>query len=486
MSDSPEELSRLSWALSRVEGLRERRSFVDSLIEARDRLDNGDLDVVVVAARRMTCLYSLFLSAGLRSPRRGEVTSDRFLTIRNLDEWRGKRVLLLDDTKITGCTIESRAAVLRACAPEAEIDEKVVLDLSVDPPRDSRDIAEIRQHLHLEFAAIFGEKLIPYFTDFPTSTECKLAPSDFSKLLEMPGWTCVDVTNRALARSRCRSFTLLPPDGLIESYCQSLGIPCSWLKVAKLRVISRDDGAGTVFRVVPIVLTGPFPNDRLLALAAKCSLRTEGDGVAAEMMGLVSYLLSVQFLKYMRGEIEVVTGVEVNADASIEQLVMGAELRALLPSILDGLESWLSTVDLSDFDAEVEGDSGLQLGDQRVTEFASYLILGDNLVRPAFKLFFSGESNGEQRTYIPIDVGSRQAKENVGSYSLALDVLNDLGFAVPEFKSLDGVSCRVFRNGEPNAWPTVGPLGGRLALLAETMEVVRSGAGSTMRPLFRT
>lgn len=485
MSEVADELARLSWALARVEGLYERRSFVDSLLEARNRLDSGDLDVVVVAARRMTCLYSLFRSAGLRAPSRGEVTSDRFLTLRNLDDWRGKRILLLDDTKITGYTLDKRLATLRSCVPKAEISGGVVLDLSVNPPRDARSVAEIRQRLHLEFAAVFGENLIPYFTDFPTTTERELAPSGFSKLLEMPGWTCVDVTNRALARSRCRSFTLLPPDGLVARYCRSLGIPSSWLKVAKLRVISRDDGVDTAFRVIPIILTDPIPNDRLLELAGRVGLPTWGAGVAAELMGLVSYVLSVHFLEYAREAIRAAVGIDVDVDASIEQLVMGSDLRALLGSMGSGLEAWLSSSNLRDFETEFDGGIGLQLGEERVSEFASYLILGDDLVRPAFEIFFNAEASGETRTYLPVDVGSRRAKENLGSYSLALDVLNDLGFAVPEFRSMGEVSCRVFRNGEPNSWPTAGPLGGQLALLTETMEVVRSGDGSVMRPLFR-
>src|SRR5471032_3087894 len=63
--------------LSAITDPDDRRKLIAVLIDALDRLDTREVDIVLLAARRMVCLYQLLRERGLDGPRNGEIMSDR-------------------------------------------------------------------------------------------------------------------------------------------------------------------------------------------------------------------------------------------------------------------------------------------------------------------------------------------------------------------------------------------------------------------------
>ena len=74
-----------------------------ALIEFGKFIRKIDADVLVFMARKSLCLYDVLLGIGI-PPADQWVVSDRLLDMR-LDNLRGKRIALIDDTLIVGTTL---------------------------------------------------------------------------------------------------------------------------------------------------------------------------------------------------------------------------------------------------------------------------------------------------------------------------------------------------------------------------------------------
>src|ERR1700739_2911137 len=95
---------RFDTALQAVEDQDLRRGIVELFAQARARAQAGEVDVVVLAARRLACVYQLLVDRGMEPlTSHCDVVSDRFLDVPGPWSWR--KVIVLDDSVVVGTTL---------------------------------------------------------------------------------------------------------------------------------------------------------------------------------------------------------------------------------------------------------------------------------------------------------------------------------------------------------------------------------------------
>ena len=262
-------------ALSAVSDHALRDGVIELFLRAHDAVANDGVRIVVLAARRMPCLYMLLLEAGLE-PLGCEVVSDRFLQIdRRSGFWRGRRARILDDSVIVGSTLtflRQDVVSLVGSADLVEIDavctdgDQIVRALATEldlgsTPRRTTD--EVRQ-FSLDVATALFQSQIPYFSDFPISNRTAMGSRDVDALLELDGWLSAEVTSALMGTPNHAAYSLLPTEGTWETIEQALGPSvAACVAVAKVRMFTRfiDDSGELV--VVPLALIEPCSESRL-------------------------------------------------------------------------------------------------------------------------------------------------------------------------------------------------------------------------------
>ena len=78
---------------------------LSSLKKFSDYIDSQKPDIIVLIARKAICLFDLFNYLGINRPQ-GEIVSDRVLDL-EVEYFRDKRVIVVDDTLILGTTLKA-------------------------------------------------------------------------------------------------------------------------------------------------------------------------------------------------------------------------------------------------------------------------------------------------------------------------------------------------------------------------------------------
>jgi hypothetical protein len=456
---------------------------------AHSDLESGEVDVVVVAARRMSCLYALLREQGLGSPEKGVVTSDRFLELQfNRDWWHGKNVRILDDSWITGRTVNDRIGrISEFVGRHGSVSAEVVV-ASISVPSDVHFVTEPvkleREEfslLHQDFARVMGNSLVPYFTDFVVSNDQQTSSISFEELLQTPNWVTVDVTNSAIAGTRYKTFSLIPRGEFREKITSTLGGLAPLLEICKFRLFVEDSGVDVRFRVVPIISVVPVSS----ASVQKCAnaMKLTGQIERPEQaFGLIICAISVAMLKAFSKVLDTFDINEVlGIDAIFSEINFGDGLTDRIVSASDELR-FLDLLEPADSESSPEPvlSQSLRWNQKGIEDGAPLFVLGDDLVDPLyFKIIEL--SNGTDKKQISekpkqkvVDIGfeSKIQGSNSLTFSLALDVLNDLGYAVPINYVHEGVVSRGFKPGESaGEMPVKGILGGGLASIPITLRV---------------
>lgn len=465
-----------------------RADLVDALVDARAKLEQGEADVLVLAARRMACLYALMVQNGFQPPRRGTVMSDRFILLTRADWWRGKRVILLDDTSLTGKTLAQRKGRLQSLEGVVSISARPAVKLN----SAKYSFVEVRDCLHEVYARAFGEKLVPYFTDFPVSLVADVDSVQVSRLVNMAGWSAVDVTNSAVAGGPVKNYTLFPDQERISAFWGTNQSLPQLVQVAKLRlftVLADDRRIST--RFVPVVLIKAVTEDSARAAAEALGLDPLRNGeILAQTLSLISYLLSERLLDVIRDIMPKGESRQFVPDGALEILVFGPELCSRLAHFRDRLDEALSVLDVSDKSAAQHDPAFSFVAEGQPPTFgvgSRYYVMGDDVVGPVNELFGTDGSFTveEKRITLPLTQLAEARRSNADTTSLALDVLNDMGLTVPEFVTRNGEVSRVFRAGEVRPQnPRTGRLGGKLAQVASTFAVRIAEDEAVGSPLF--
>ncbi|MGV3712844.1 hypothetical protein [Pseudolysinimonas sp.] len=452
----------------------ERLALIRALISALDRLDAGDLDVVLVAARRMACLYQLLRERGLRPPSRGTIMSDRFTGLIANGAWAGKRVLLLDDTEVSGETMRKRyAAAKRLVGADDEVEKLAVL--KIGPKETRRSYA-----LHRQFALAFGENLIPFFTDFPVSREVGVTFGEFGKFLADDDWRVTEVTNEVIAGSGARAYSMFPRAELVDAILSRLGDARRLVEAIKIRVYSHDDIDGVRFRIVPLLLPAAMHEGSLRAWLTQQGVEPRDDLDQVEhAMGIVTMIVSRAALSVLSDRFRDRVGLEIVEDEAYTAVTLGPEVSMFASNAtVDGLAILQPALDPTNM---VQRDPTFvwpSEGRRKVKDDGTHFIaVGDDVSLPGYHLLYSGalktdEGVAEHVTTLRDIADATHA--NLLAASLALDIWNDVGYSVPTQLCHNGVVFRAYRRGE--AAPPLkdlrpGFLGGRMAAIPVTEQV---------------
>lgn len=470
----PAYMPALDAALSPIESPARRRELISAVIASVDALNKGEAGVLLLAARRMTCLYSLLREAGLPAPDRGTVISDRFLELLPDGAWSGQRVILLDDTTVTGKTLDEReAAAVRLVASKSDVTRKPAITIpKLDPEGESFE-------LHRQFASAFANRLVPFFTDFPVSDEVAMTAGAFDRLVSSRSWRAVEVTNAVAAGSGARAYSLFPGDELMADFEAVLGDLRRLVEIVKIRVYAYDSGSTVLVRVVPIVLTHAVREESVRRWLDDINVvASESTEQTAKALGVATFMLSRELLhvfnKYARSF----------ADRAFDEQVDFAEL-----SLGDALNKTATSHYLPSL-------ALLQVEDGRDPQpapavfawpnaeelLSHFVVIGDDAVLPGFEalrqtqLKIGGRrSKGWEKDATTLRGIADASQSNVMTASLAIDVLNDLGYAVPAQLHDDGVLFRGYRAGEAALREIEafrpGVLGGKLAAYPVTAQI---------------
>lgn len=448
----------LESALFKISDARIRWRMIDLFIDATRALDEGVYEVVILGARRMACLYGLMLTAGLPSPRRGTFVSDRFLEFAQEAEWwtKPRKVLLLDDSHRTGASLRRRLDRLAgAGSGDHELTTHVCYyEVNDNGPPDPMAVglsADECQRTGHEIAAALAEGVVPLITDFPISHEIVASHKEFEQFMNCDGWSSYDVTTSIVAGTGTRSYSLVPTPELLDSIREQLGPLGGLLEVAKVRIFADVGFRQVRFRVVPIVLLGSVLESdiaRIFAAKGYASIGADPNGTG---LAVVSYMLSRLLLARFR-ESAASDEISISTDYGLLEVYFG---RALL----DQIRAENQTDHFSDFDQLMESGSALDLLadanlNEQLGQFDAILssgryMIGDDLVRPIQGVLSLLDAQGEDRAFTTMSTVSRHLKASTHVIGLALDVLNDLGHAVPRFvRDEKGGLARGFRPAE--------------------------------------
>jgi hypothetical protein len=426
-------------------------------------IDHAEADVVFLGARGATAFHHLLRLAGQAEFHRGRVLSDRFIALEDRAVWEGQRAWLIDDRQTYGQAKQRlKKAAGGLCGEGFIVGDDV--HVALDSKRGEGN------KLHEQYALALGRACTPLFADFPITCEITVSAQDLVRLTSAEGlrrWDIANVTNTVVAPMGGRSYSIFPHGGFLRGFQDRVGTAASLIRMVKLRVFAFAQGrTGYRLRLVPMVLLNEQPIDVVRRWLIDSGLpndkdREEQPGPALALMG---YLLSRVWLDYVSDELggDWFGGQPLVEDLEFTRVAMSEVLsRAAGADRLGSLQALQgpTTEDLREpvFDLlsrEVErrlfavGDS--IKGDGRVG--ADELVAFLDTVR---RLLPETEPAAPEKAFktlaeLAVALSAELGHREVGDFtvSLALDVLNDLGHAVPVLRTRDGKATRGYRRGE--------------------------------------
>jgi|GEM_PF-2144858 len=474
----PEQFRTLSRARAYEHALRSidrpdhKRAIAWEVAKAEIDVDEGRADALVLVARRMACTYAL-LHASDETPLSGRACSDRFLQLADPVGWQGRRVILLDDTRATGSTLSERAKnIERLVGEPGRVDPRPAITI---PEENSEEHYE----LHNQFARAFSDGLQPFFTDFPVTKAIDVDAIVFEDLLAHDAWRTVDVTNAIVSGSPARAYSLFPLNGIAHALLDELGDLARLVEVVKVRVFARNNGDRTEVRFVPLILTSPMEANSVQEWIARVGLRPNGSAdQSAQALSLISFMLSRRLLDVLGEFMRRTFGLRLEEDGWLTRLMLG------------DLDTRTTDHYLRQFgvlEKYGKASSGplppVFIWPEGLNDSGEYHVLaGDDLVKGAFECLSAAQLDvraprrpGWEKNATTMAQIAEHDESNLMTASLAIDVLNDLGYAIPASLTHGGYVFRGYRAGEVALEPLdkrpASPHGGRLAAFPRTREV---------------
>lgn len=242
----------------------ELRTGVGRLFEDAQRLcRENSINLVVLTARRLACLYQLLVQHGMPELDGCEVVSDRFLDANPELDWASTRVLLLDDSVVVGTTLlrlhdelRSRAAVVLCRSVCLDVDQQAtyLLEDADFQPLHERSSQEVQTFSREVVVALF-EHQVPFFSDFPVTRPVTFTTKAWRRYLRSPDWHVADVTAPLLERSDRQALAQIPTEEHIQRLLSRIVPSASALVDSfKVRLYARTTDAGISVVFVPIAM----------------------------------------------------------------------------------------------------------------------------------------------------------------------------------------------------------------------------------------
>lgn len=201
---------------------------------------SGEGPLVVLAARKMTCLYKILQNAGLRAHKdktgaagedgRAEIPamSDRFIFLKpNLDHLKNRKIWLIDDLARQGEQLARRKENFKRHAPDrsGRAEDEEGADGEGEISVNARALIDVRhsnidaEHFRLiggddgagmirAYARTFAKNLMPYFTDFPVTRPFGMNENDFVRFMEGFGKQVFEVSSSVGIDEGLRCYTI--------------------------------------------------------------------------------------------------------------------------------------------------------------------------------------------------------------------------------------------------------------------------------------
>lgn len=276
MTSSPDEV------LSDISERALRDATVELFREAQARIDRGDVDLVVLTARRMPCLYQALVDGGMPPLVGAEVISSHALDM--LNGWRWDKVLVLDDNIILGSTLATLTEELRSrgarswttravCSDESQV-APYLLEAAHASSLVQATSQSVERYSEGVIRALYRRGR-PLFSDFPISAEFSTESDLWIQFIGESGWRVAEVTAPLLENYERKALVKVPTRDQ-QGYLFA-GLPqrvADLVEVSKLRCyVTQRDAARVSVRFVPICLMKPCDFDNLdQCLAEVCGL----------------------------------------------------------------------------------------------------------------------------------------------------------------------------------------------------------------------
>jgi hypothetical protein len=270
----------------------ELRRSVGGLFERAQKLvADGEIDLVILAARRLVCLYVLFVRFGMPEIDGCPVVSDRLVEGFPSVVQPGMRVLVLDDTIVVGTTLARLNDDLKAktgpggrvlCRVACIDDEQSAdylfegIDIECLQKRGSQAV----QQFSTDVVLAFSKNQLPFFTDFPSTEPLTFTRGAWDEFLGSPRWHVADVTGPMFDGSDIQAFAHIPTQDATSSFLSRLLPEVSELvDNVKLRSYVRSTAEGNIAVFVPLAMIAPCRPAKLdRALEAIGSVLRGSDG----------------------------------------------------------------------------------------------------------------------------------------------------------------------------------------------------------------
>lgn len=258
--------------LSAVSDAHLREATIDLFIHAIEEASRQAIDVCVFSTSRVANLYYLLLQAGLPEISCQIISGRDFTTQLDVEEWHGKRVLVLDDTVFLGSSLAIIVKRLRQLVADGQVTvnavcidkdtaSRALVQYSKISPAIRRESAAV-QTFSIELTAALHQGLVPPMGDYFMSSQIELSSANLDRLLSNDGWMRADVTSPVIAQSEVFSYSLFPRAPVNEAIDNALDsiIPgiSKFVALSKMRAYGRASGTRAVVRFVPVLVLTPF------------------------------------------------------------------------------------------------------------------------------------------------------------------------------------------------------------------------------------
>jgi DNA-binding transcriptional ArsR family regulator len=422
-----------------------RVTIINRMSEAARRVKDGEAARIVTASRRMTDLWALAAANGLEPALESgvEVVGDRLLGLLPAGAWAGDEAptLAVDDLSISGDTMNRLVARCARVASDEEdkeerqkrVEKFALIDLGENAVVE--DIAQIHRH----FALAFGRNAMPYATDFVLSDFLEISVSQVRRLLLDPACRVIDVTGAHAAGTPTWTCSLFPVGALRDRFFDELGAAHRLVTVAKVRLFAVSSLGRDTVRLVPMVLTRELPADGLGEWLSGQSVelptgrwpRREALTAAAS---LVSMVLSSTLFAVFRDHLKEKHRLGVGEDRDFIQLAAGRRFADVVrPASACSLECLVKRNAGRDhahratptrlFTWPVRRPPGRE---------RHYVIASDDVVEPVIDAIREADDD-----VMSIESLAERTGSSPEAISVAVDILNDNGSVVSEFKGTD-------------------------------------------------
>jgi hypothetical protein len=456
---------------------------IDSFKKFITYIDSRNPDIIVLMARKAICLFELFRYLDLEKPK-GEIVGDRVLDLEP-DYFRGKKIIIVDDTLIVGSTLSEIKEKLISYGINFEIvvfsvdnvnwQKHLIIPDYIQEPFSPEEIL----NFCINEVKAFSLVSLPYLVDFPTSNFIKIEKSEFKDLLSSDKTSAVSLG--LYLNPLNELYTFLFENELKEQFLQKVGFSFKdIIEVIKVRVyVSYYSDAIPKVKFVPIVLLKPLTSETINVLFNYIIEYSEDPETFKRYIGktevklrIIQYYLSVTlgttFLKYASTISSNFKSAIFNCSETIN--LFGKTLSELFEKLLKAdiikpcrlLVS--SNTQLDEYNAKfddvfsnlhIEGYNILQsfqkifsnLFDLRELPARKFLISG-NKDKQFLNRLKKGIPFNKIVSFFSTELNIQNDDKLLAAFSIYLDICNDLGLSIPIICHFKNIYFRGYRHGE--------------------------------------